>query len=305
MTYLDLYTDSVQQLGPLQIWPLGWPGLSTESYELLSTPQTKFSQILEGEVSDNSRPHQVVNRTTTSMLIPNGWILSSDFHQIGFASYSELVPPMSTADVDLTHIQQPMPEPSLEIPVHRRAPISWRISGRSFVDTKNVLIHDQRTSGSISKNQFKPQKNIFKKVDLPRRLMHYSKGSIPNLDSNSLIRFSADQNAVIVSFGGEPLYLEVFSSTRAFSSMFKATVYSLIEDIDSLKFVPTSKNKIYKFVEAARVNHLTVVKSTLSSKRLIGGCASVETKAISDLSGALLHLTAINMNHRIHSDQHK
>lgn len=113
------------------------------------------------------------------------------------------------------------------------------------------------------------------------------------------LRLVNGQNGILIAFEGKPLILEAFSSTKALRATIQSTIRSLSFDIDHLFFEPTSKEKVKNFIEEASIGRLSPIQYGLSDSPFLGGGENVDTNAIKDVDGRLLHLTAINMKHRI------
>ena len=79
----------------------------------------------------------------------------------------------------------------------------------------------------------------------------------------------------------------------------QSTIRSVSFDIDHLDFEATTKEKVKDFIESAALGKLTATQRALANMHFFGGCQSIDTNAISDANGQLLHITALNREHRI------
>ena len=103
----------------------------------------------------------------------------------------------------------------------------------------------------------------------------------------------------MIAFEGEPLLLETFSSVKALRTTIQSTIRSVSFDIDHLRFEATTKEKVKDFIETAALGKLTATQRGIANMHFLGGGQNVDTNAISDANGGLLHITALNREHRI------
>ena len=306
MTSIELYLNETQQVGPLHIWPMRWTGLSSLKYQ---TPP-KIDQLFFREYDEVDGPEigriEVFNPTSVPVLIPGGWVVGGDLLQVRTFDSSELVAPMQSVIANVTCVERGRwGEGKTEVD-GGRAPLSVHASGRVF----------NRNSGLWSINLESRQQSVWKRVTrLEERSGSRPTSSLQQImreDSTSLfvsstlqtssdknLRILNGQNGILIAFEGEPILFETFSSVKGLRNTIQSTIRSVSFDIDHLDFEATTKEKVKDFIELAALGKLTATQRALANMHFLGGCQSIDTNAISDANGQLLHITALNREHRI------
>ena len=293
MTSIELYLNQTQQVGPLHIWPMRWTGLSSLKYQV----PPKIDQLFFREYDEGDGPEigriEVFNPTSVPVLIPGGWVVGGDLLQVRAFNTSELIAPMQSV-IGKTEVDG------------GRAPLSVHASGRLF----------NRNSGLWSIDYESRQQSVWKRVArLEERSGSRPTSSLQQImredstsqhisstlqtSSEKTLRILNGQNGILIAFEGEPLLLETFSSVKALRTTIQSTVRSVSFDIDHLDFEATTKEKVKEFIEAAALGKLTATQRGLANMQFLGGGQNVDTNAISDANGGLLHITALNREHRI------
>jgi hypothetical protein len=306
MTSIELYLNQTQQVGPLHIWPMRWTGLSSLKYQV----PPKIDQLFFREYDEGDGPEigriEVFNPTAVPVLIPGGWVVGGDLLQVRAFNTSELIAPMQSVIANVTCVERGRwGEGKTEVD-GGRAPLSVHASGRVF----------NRNSGLWSIDYESRQQSVWKRVArLEERSGSRPTSSLQQImreDSTSLhisstlqassentLRILNGQNGILIAFEGEPLLLETFSSVKALRTTIQSTIRSVSFDIDHLDFEATSKEKVKEFIETAALGKLTATQRGLANIHFLGGVQNVDTNAISDADGGLLHITALNREHRI------
>jgi hypothetical protein len=306
MTSIKLYLNQTQQVGPLHIWPMRWTGLSPLKYQV----PPKIDQLFFREYDEGGGPEisriEVFNPTDVPVLIPAGWVVGGDLLQVRVFNASEFVSPMESIVAKVSCVERGRWGEGKNEVDGGRAPLSVHASGKVF----NV------NSGLWDMNFSRRQESVWKRVEtLENRSGARPTSSLQQImreDSTTIhvtsavqnqsvndLRIVNGQNSIMVAFEGEPLLLEAFSSTKALRATIQSTIRSLSFDIDHLDFEATSKEKVKDFIEAASIGRLSPLQYGSPKSPFLGGGENVDTNAIKDVDGHLLHVTAINMKHRI------
>ena len=306
MTSIELFLNQTQQVGPLHIWPMRWTGLSSLKYQVPpNIDQLFFREFDEGNGPEIGRI-EVFNPTAIPVLIPSGWVVGGDLLQVRAFDASELIAPMESVVAGVSCVEYGRWHEGKTEVDGGRSPISVQTAGRVF----------NRNSGLWSIDEETRQQSVWKRVatlesrsglrptNSLQQIMREDSTSlnIPHsLQSNSRdsLKILNGQNGILISFEGEPVLLETFSNPKALRATINSTIRSLSFDIDHLDFTATTKEKVQEFVEAASLGRLTAAQRGLSNMHFLGGGKYVDTSALSDADGRLLHITALNREHRI------
>ena len=306
MTSIELFLNQTQQVGPLQIWPIRWNGLSKIDYQVPpSIKQLIFHEYDEGGGPEIGRI-EVFNPTSVAVLIPIGWVIGGDLLQVRTFDSSELVAPMSSVVANVSCVERGRwGQGNTEVD-GGRAPLSVQVAGRVFVSDKRIWNIDLATrqqkvwrqvTNLENRTGTRPTNSLKQIMEEDSRTCNISQSL--DFEIGSSLQLLRGQNALLIAFEGEPLFLEGFSNYRALRKIIRASLNSISFDLDHLEYSPTSKEKVKDFVEMATLNKLVITQKSGSSMRLRGGDEKVDTNAISDANGGLLHITALNREHRI------
>lgn len=306
MTSIKLYLNQTQQIGPLHIWPMRWTGLSHLKY--LVPP--KIDQLFFREYDEDGGPEigriEIFNPTDVPVLIPGGWIVGGDLLQVRTFNATELVAPMESVIAKVSCVERGRWGQGKTEVDGGRAPLSVHASGRVF--NRNSGLWDmnyetrqrsvwRRVSTLEERSGSRPTSSLQQIMREDSSTIHIT-SALQNQSANEL-RIVTGQNAFIIAFEGEPLLLEAFSSTKALRATIQSTIRSLSFDIDHLDFEATSKEKIRDFIDAASIERLSPLQNGIPNSPFISGGQNVDTNATKDNDGGLLHVTALNMKHRI------
>lgn len=306
MTSIELFLNQTQQVGPLHIWPMRWTGLSSLNYQVPpNIDQLFFREFDEGDGPEIGRI-EVFNPTAIPVLIPSGWVIGGDLLQVRAFDVSELVEPMQSVVAGVSCVEfGRWGEGKTEVD-GGRSPLSVQTAGRVFNRNSGLWSIDEETRQQSvwkrvatleSRSGLRPTNSLQQimredstSLNIPNSLQSNSRGALKILDG---------QNGILISFEGEPVLLETFSNPKALRATIHSTIRSLSFDIDHLEFTATTKGKVQEFVEAASLGRLTAAQRGLSNMHFLGGGKYVDTSALSDAGGRLLHITALNREHRI------
>jgi hypothetical protein len=306
MTSIKLYLNQTQRVGPLHVWPMRLAGLSSLNYQV----PPKIENLFFREYDEGGGPEvgriEVFNPTDIPVLIPSGWIVGGDLLQVRTFNASELVAPMESIIAKVSCVERGRWGQGKTEVDGGRAPLSVHASGKVFnrhsglwdmnYETRQSSVW-QRISTLEMRSGSRPTSSLQQIMREDSTKIHIT-SAVQNHSINEL-RIVNGQNGIMIAFEGEPLLLEAFSSTKALRATIQSTIRSLSFDIDHLDFEAISKEKVKDFVDAASLGRLSPMHHGLPNSPFLGGGQNVDTNAIKDIDGRLLHVTALNMKHRI------
>ncbi len=306
MTSIEFFLNQTQQVGPLHIWPMRWTGLSSLKYQVPpNIDQLFFREFDEGDGPELGRV-EIFNPTAIPVLIPGGWVVGGDLLQVRVFDSSELIAPMESVLANVSCVERGRWGQGRSETDGGRAPITVHASGRSFKTHSGLWSVDEKTrqqsvwkrvatlenrSGSRPTNSLQQiMREDSTSLNIPHSLQSNSRDALKILNG---------QNGILIAFDGTPLLLEAYSNEEAFRMTIQSTIRAISFDIDHLRFIPTTKSEVKDFIEKASLGGLKVQRGNLFNTQLLGGGESVDTIALTDANGHLLHVTALNQRHRI------
>lgn len=306
MTSIELFLNQTQEVGPLDIWPMRWTGLSPLQYQV----PPNIGQLLLREYDEGEGPEigriEVFNPTEIPILIPSGWVVGGDLLQVRVFETSEFIAPMKSIIANVSCVEQGRWGEGQTALDGGRAPFTVHAAGRNFNNHSGLWSIDPETR----------QQSVWKRVSVLenqsgsrptsslQQIMSEDSGSldIPNTLQkvlNDSLNLWNGQNGVLIAFDGKPLLLEAFSNEEALRKTIHSTIRSLSFDIDHLNFIPTTQSEVKAFIEKASLGRLIAKNRNLSNLHFLSGGQDVDTNALTDEKRHLLHVTAINRRHRI------
>lgn len=306
MTSIELFLNQTQEVGPLHVWPMRWTGLSSLQYQVPpNIDQLLFREYDEGDGPEIGRI-EVFNPAAISALIPSGWVIGGDLLQVRVFDASEFIAPMQSVLANVSCVERGRWGERRSAIDGGRAPLTVHASGRRYngqaglwsIDRgtrqqsvwKRVAMLENRSGSRPTSSLQAVMSEDSESLDIPRTLQKISINSLNSWNG---------QNAFLIAFDGKPLLLEAFSKEEAFRKTIQSTIRSLSFDIDHLHFIPTTKSEVKEFVESASLGKLITQQRNLASRHFLGGGQDVDTNALTDVNGHLLHVTALNRKHRI------
>lgn len=306
MTSIELFLNQTQQVGPLHIWPMRWTGLSSLKYQVPpNITQLLFREYDEGDGPEVGRI-EVFNPTALPVLIPSGWVIGGDLLQVRVFDASELIAPMESVLAKVSCVERGRWGQGRSDIDGGRAPLTVHASGRSFNTHTGLWSIDEETRQQSvwkrvatleSRSGSRPTSSLqtvmsedSESLDIPRTLQKISNNSLNSWNG---------ENAFLIAYEGQPLLLEAFSNEEAFRKTIQSSIRSISFDIDHLDFIPTTKSEVKGFIESASLGKLIAQQRNIANMHFLGGGQGVDTNALTDANGHLLHVTAINRRHRI------
>jgi hypothetical protein len=132
MTSLEISTQASQQIGPLDVWPLRWTGLSKVNYEVPpAISRLKFSEHDDG---DGPRVEwiEVSNPTEDPFIIPSGWIVGAELNQVRTFNHSEHIMPRETILASVSCVEKGRWGVGKNVVDGGRAPFTVNAAGWNF-----------------------------------------------------------------------------------------------------------------------------------------------------------------------------
>jgi hypothetical protein len=306
MTSIELFINHTQQVGPLQIWPMRWTGLSSLEYHV----PPKIDQLIFREYDEGEGPEigriEVFNPTQIPVLIPGGWVVGGDLLQVRTFDNSEFIAPLKSVIANVSCVERGRwGEGKTEVD-SGRAPLSVHASGRTFNSKRGRWDIDYASRQQSVWRQVArlEERGGSRPTSSLQQIMQEDSTSL-NIastlqgESQRILQIFNGQNGILIAFEGVPLLLEAFSSAKALQRTIQSTVRSLSFDIDHLSFTASTKEKVKSFIQSASIERLGATEREISTQQVRSGGQGVETNALRDSDGRFIHITALNREHRI------
>lgn len=305
MTY-DIKIGKPQQVGPLEVWPLAWEGLSGASYK---TPPIEAGLKFE-EFDDEDGPRvsciAVENLLDEDFLIPSGWIFGAELLQVRSFNNDELIPAGQSVLVDVSCVERGRWSSGTNKVDGGRAPLSVMAAGWDFDSARGSWQLNKENRQSRVWNQVTRQENRSgtRYTNSLEQIMREDASSDQNVarvhnEIANRLRFHEGQNGALIAFEGEPLLMEFFSNQKSSKDVLKVTLNSLAFDVDQFGFRPTAKSHVDSFVRESGLGELLMLSEDDWAVLMAGGTEHIDTKATLDTQERVIHLTSINRGHRI------
>lgn len=302
----DIKIGKPQQIGPLEVWPLMWGGLSKAPYK--TPPFGDGMRFEEHDDGDGPRVSciEVQNLADEDFLIPSGWIIGAELLQVRSFNNAELVPAGQSVLVDVSCVEKGRWSSGVNRVDGGRAPISVIAAGWDFDAASGSwrLNKENRQSRVWSQVSRQESRTGTRNTNSLEQIMREDASTDSNLSGiqrevSSRLRFQDGQNGALVAYEGEPVFMEFFSSLGSLKNILKETLNSLAFDIDQFGFRPTSKSHVESFVRDSGTETLHMLSEDDWALLMAGGNEHIDTKATLDAQEGIMHLTAINRSHRI------
>lgn len=302
----DIKIGRPQQIGPLEVWPLMWAGVSQSRYR---TPpmgnELKFEEYDDG---DGPRVSciQVENLSDQDFLIPSGWIVGAELLQVRTFNRAELVPAGQTILADVTCVEKGRWASGKNRVDAGRAPVTVVASGWDFEHSSRTWKLNRETRQSRVWSQVSRQENRsgVRATNSLEQIMREDSSSDLNLsrihsEAKSRLSTYDGQNGALIAYEGEPLLMEFFSNEEAAKDILRETLSSLAFDLDQFQFRPTAKSHVEAFISQSGIEEMFMLSEDDWAFLMAGGDEHIDTKAILDSQRKVMHLTAIHRSHRL------
>lgn len=306
MTSLEISTQASQQIGPLDVWPLRWTGLSKVNYEVPpAISRLKFSEHDDG---DGPRVEwiEVSNPTEDPFIIPSGWIVGADLNQVRTFNHSEHIMPRETILASVSCVEKGRWGVGKNVVDGGRAPFTVNAAGWNFDWNQGMWKLDRESRQSRVWDQVHKQEersgtrptNSLEQIMREDSSQEYVPRVIQTV-SGHVLKPIKGQNGVLVAYEGQPLIMELFSNTESLRKTLSQLMRAISFDVEHLEYLPTDRETVEQFIKEASLNKLQQISDNDWALLLSGGTSGVETRASMDLEERFLQITVMNRRHRV------
>ena len=294
------------QLGPFQVFPIH---LTNPSAHIYSTPPFKYGiEVAEVDLGDGPQVEmiQVLNKSHKDFLIPAGWVIGSNLLQVRTFVDSVYVAAHQSAYASVSCVEQSRWAEGSNPLDGGRAPLTVHTAGWEYIPGRNPwrLSHAERQVKVWEQVQRQESRRGMRPTHNLSQVMAEDASGV---DEISRIRTEVkrnyqhlpNQHGAVVTFDGEPLFMETYSDPDAAKRVIKATLNSLAFDTHSSYFVETSPEIARSFIneiQDIRLEHLSEHDWAIL---MSGGNGRMHTRASIATDGRELHSLTINKSHRL------
>ena len=306
MTTNELRIGPAKQLGPLQVWPLIWEGLIAHNYKV----PPNLDDLIFGEIEDEDGPMvdciQVENPTDDPFIIPSGWIISANLWQDRTVNSMEYIEPHSTVALSVSCVEKARWSPESRSIDGGRAPFSVIAAGFEYDSNKGFWNINRTTRQSRVWNQVSRQESRsgLRPTNSLRQVMEEdsTKSDIQYSVTRELSRNLTShpkQNGVLIALEGQPLVAEFYSNPNALQKTLRETVIAASFDATSNSETRISSEEVRRFFLEFQNYKNIEIDSDHWGTMFAGGSHSIDTRVSVNNREEILHLSAINRNHRV------
>ncbi len=306
MTTNDLRIGPAKQLGPLQVWPLIWEGLIPHNYKV----PPNLDDLKFGEIEDEDGPWvdciQVENPTHEAFIIPSGWIISANLWQDRTINSMEYIEPHSTVALSVSCVEKSRWSPESKSIDGGRAPFSVIAAGFEFDASRGFWNLDRtsrqtrvwkQVSRQESRSGSRPTNSLRQVMEEDSFQSEIQSSVIQELNGNLISH--PRQNGVLVALDGQPLVAEFFSNPRGLQSTLKETLIAASFDATSNSELRISSDEVRRFFLEFQNYKNFEIDSDDWGAMFAGGSSGIDTRIVINNREEILHLSAINRNHRV------
>lgn len=306
MTTNDLRVGPAKQLGPLQVWPLIWEGLIAHNYKV----PPNLDDLKFGEIEDEDGPWvdciQVDNPTDEAFIIPSGWIISANLWQDRTINSMEYIEPHSTVAVSVSCVEKSRWSPESKTIDGGRAPFSVIAAGFEYDASRGFWNLDRtsrqtrvwkQVSRQESRSGSRPTNSLRQVMEEDSFQSEIQSSVIQELNGNLISH--PRQNGVLIALDGQPLVAEFFSNPRSLQSTLKETVIAASFDATSNSELRISSDEVRRFFLEFQNYKNFEIDSDNWGAMFAGGSSGIDTRIFINNREEILHLSAINRNHRV------
>ena len=306
MTTNELRIGPAKQLGPLQVWPLIWEGLVAHNYKV----PPNLDDLIFGEIEDEDGPMvdciQVENPTDDPFIIPSGWIISANLWQDRTVNSMEYIEPHSTVALSVSCVEKARWSPESRSIDGGRAPFSVIAAGFEYDSNKGFWNINRTTRHSRVWTQVSRQESRsgIRPTNSLRQVMEEdsTKSDIQYSVTRELSRDLTShpkQNGVLIALDGQPLVAEFYSNPNALQKTLRETVIAASFDATSNSETRISSEDVRRFFLEFQNYKNIEIDSDHWGTMFAGGSHSIDTRVSVNIREEILHLSAINRNHRV------
>jgi hypothetical protein len=302
----DLQIGKPQKVGPLEVWPLRWHGLSEQKYE--GPPFTSELKFDEYDDGDGPRVGHITvqNLTENDFIIPSGWIVGADLLQVRSFNGLEYVPAGESIVANVSCVEKGRWADGSNRVDAGRAPISVLAAGWDYQPeigqwVMNAAQRQSRVWNQVSRQESRNGIRPTNSLEQVMREDSVSDSEVSRVQREIQSRFRASdgQNGMLVALEGEPLMLEVYSDEQASRKILGETLRSISFDSVGTTYRGLDKAQVQEFIQNSEVRGMHMLSDDDWALLMAGGNERIDTRGAMARDGRLIQVTAINRNHRI------
>jgi hypothetical protein len=306
MTTNNLRIGPSQQLGPLQVWPLIWEGMTVHDFRV----PPLLDNLKFGEIDDGDGPIvdliQVHNPTDDPFIIPSGWIISADLWQDRAVNSMEYIEAHSTVGISVSCVEKSRWSAKLNSVDGGRAPFSVIAAGWNYDSERGFWDLDKNTRQSRVWAQVTRQEtrtgsrptNSLRQVMEEDSLSSHVQRTVVTEFKERILTYP-NQNGVLVALDGQPLVGEFFSNPKCLKKTLKETLKAVSFDATSSISTNISSDEVRRFFLEIGNYRNHEIGSENWGTLFAGGSSELDIKVSTNTNDEILHLSAINRNHRV------
>lgn len=306
MTTNELRIGPAKQLGPLQVWPLIWEGLIAHNYKV----PPNLDDLIFGEIEDEDGPMvdciQVENPTDDPFIIPSGWIISANLWQDRTLNSMEYIEPHSTVAISVSCVEKARWSQESRSINGGRAPFSVIAAGFEFDPNKgfwnlNRSTRQTRVWAQVTRQETRTglrPTNSLRQVMEEDSLKSDIQYSVFRELSGNLISHPK-QNGFLIALEGQPLVAEFYSNSNSLRSTLRETLIAASFDATSNSKLKISSDEVRRFFLDFQNYKNVEIDSDHWGAMFAGGSQGIDTRVSVNNREEILHLSAINRNHRV------
>jgi hypothetical protein len=306
MTTNELRIGPAKQLGPLQVWPLIWEGLIAHNFKV----PPNLEDLNFGEIEDEDGPMvdciQVENPTDDPFIIPSGWIISANLWQDRTVNSMEYIEPHTTVAISVSCVEKARWSPESRSIDGGRAPFSVIAAGFEFDSKKgfwdlNRSTRQTRVWAQVTRQETRTglrPTNSLRQVMEEDSLKSDIQYSVFRELSGDLIAHPK-QNGFLIALEGQPLVAEFYSNSNSLQSTLRETLIAASFDATSNSMLKISSDDVRRFFLDFQNYKNIEIESDHWGAMFAGGSQGMDTRVSVNNREEILHLSAINRNHRV------
>jgi hypothetical protein len=306
MTTNNLRIGPSQQLGPLQVWPLIWDGMTVHDFRV----PPLLDNLKFGEIDDGDGPIvdliQVHNPTDDPFIIPSGWIISANLWQDRAVNSMEYIEPHATVAISVSCVEKARWSPESRSVDGGRAPFSVIAAGWNYDSVRGFwdLDKDSRQSRvwvQVTRQETRTGSrptNSLRQVMEEDSLSSQVQRTVVTEFKERILTYP-NQNGVLVALDGQPLVSEFFSNPECLKKTLKETLKAVSFDATSSIRTNISSDEVRRFfLEIGNYKNHEIGSENWGTL-FAGGSSELDIKVSANTNEEILHLSAINRNHRV------
>jgi hypothetical protein len=302
----DIQIGKAQRIGPLEVWPLRWHGLSEQKYQ--GPPFTSELGFEEYDTGDGpSVGHiSVENLTDTDFIIPSGWVVGADLLQVRSFNSFEYVPAGESVLAEVSCVEKGRWADGSNRVDAGRAPISVVAAGWDYEPARarwviNASERQSRVWTQVSRQESRSgirPTNSLEQVMREDSVSDMEVSKVQREIQSSFTTFDG-QNGMLVALDGEPLMIEVYSDEQASRKILRETLRSISFDSVGTSYRALDRPQVQEFIENSEIQGMHMLSEEDWAVLMAGGNERIDTRGAMSMDGRLIQVSAINRNHRI------